>query len=275
MNVGWGAARIHGERLKLGIENSEITVSRYMPKRRPTAGSRQRGVTFLHHPQTLAIDFAVVPTVTFGIVYVFFVLSLERRRVLHFNVTQPPTVAWSAQQGVEACPFDRPGRFLIRDKDKVYGTDFRNQVDGLGREQIRTAFRSPWQNGCAERWIGSLRRDCLDPVIAIHERKLRSGVESWILDIEEGQPHRLPPGVCGASLARVNDRPLQLRAASADKYWGELPTSGINERGLRASHEREIPPARSATTAARAAGIPAPPFGGPHAGPAGFRAHGG
>jgi transposase InsO family protein len=115
-----------------------------------------------HLHETLAIDFAVVPTATFGIVYVFFVLSLERRRVLHFNVTRHPTAEWTARQVVEACPFDLPGRFLIRDNGKIYGTEFRNRVDGLGLEQIRTAFRSPWQNGFAERWISSLRRDCLD-----------------------------------------------------------------------------------------------------------------
>ncbi len=96
MNVGWGAPRIHGELLKLGSEISEITVSRYMPKLRPPAGSRQRWATFLrnHLHETLAVDFAVVPTATFGILYVFFVLSLERRRVLHFNVTRHPTAEW-------------------------------------------------------------------------------------------------------------------------------------------------------------------------------------
>jgi putative transposase len=105
LNVGWGAPRIHGELLKLGIEISEITVSRYMPKRPPPAGSRQRWATFLgnHLHETLAIDFAVVPTATFGIVYVFFVLSLERRRVLHFNVTGHPTAEWTAQQVVIRC----------------------------------------------------------------------------------------------------------------------------------------------------------------------------
>ena len=169
MNVGWGAPRIHGEMLKLGIEISEITVSRCMPKRPPPAGSRQRWATFMHNHlhETLAIDFAVVPSATFGILYVFFVLSLKRWRVLHFNVTQHPTAEWTARQVVEACPFDLPGRFLIRDNDKIYGTEFRNRVEGLGLEQIRTAFRSPWQNGFAERWIASLRRDCLDHVISI------------------------------------------------------------------------------------------------------------
>ncbi len=107
MNVGWGAPRIHGELLKQGIEISEIAVSRYMPKLPPPAGSRQRWATFLrnHMHEIFAVDFAVVPTATFGILYVFFVLSLGRRRVLHFNVTRHPTAEWTAQQVVEACPF--------------------------------------------------------------------------------------------------------------------------------------------------------------------------
>ena len=142
MNVGWGAPRIHGELPKLGIEISEITVSRYMPKRPPPAGSRQRWATFMrnHLGETLAIDFAVVPTATFGILYVFFVLSLERRRVIHFNVTHHPTAKWTAQQVVEACAFDLPGHYLIRDNDKIYGSEFRDRVDGLGLEQIQQLF---------------------------------------------------------------------------------------------------------------------------------------
>jgi len=191
MNVGWGAPRIHGELLKLGIEISEITVSRYLPKRPPPAGSRQRWATFLHNHlhETLAIDFAVVPTATFGIIYVFFVLSLERRRVLHFNVTQHPTAEWTAQQIVEACPFDLPGRFLVRDNDKIYGTRFRDRIDGLGLNPIRTAFRSPWQNGFAERWISSLRRDCLDHVIVINERQLRSVIGSYVAYYHADRTH--------------------------------------------------------------------------------------
>ena len=191
MNVGWGAPRIHGELLKLGIEISEISVSRYMPKRPPPAGSRQRWATFMrnHLHETLAIDFAVVPTATFGIVYVFFVLSLERRRVLHFNLTKHPTAEWTAQQVVEACPFDLPGRFLIRDNDEIYGTRFRDRVDGPGLEQIPTAFRSPWQNGYAERWIASLRKDCLDHVIALNESQLRRVIQSYVAYDHEDRTH--------------------------------------------------------------------------------------
>ena len=130
------------ELLEQGIKISEITVSRYMPKFPPLAGYGQRWATFLrdHLHEALALDFAVVPAATLGIVYVFFVLGLERRRVLHFNVTRHPTAERTAQQVVEACPFDLPGRLLILDNDKIYGTRFCNRVDGLGLEQIRTAL---------------------------------------------------------------------------------------------------------------------------------------
>ncbi len=130
------------------INASEITVSRYMPKRHPPAGSRQRWDTFLrnHLYETRVIDFAVVPAATFGILYVFFVPSLERRRVLHSNVTRHPTAEWTAQQVVEVCSFYLRGRFPIRDNDKIYGTEFRDRVDGLGLEQMRTAFYSQRPN---------------------------------------------------------------------------------------------------------------------------------
>jgi len=207
MNVEWGAPLIHGELLKLGFAISEITVSRYMPKRPPSAGSRQRWSTFMwnHLGETLAIDFAVVPTATFGILYVFFVLSLNRRRVLHFNVTRHPTAGWTAQQVVEACPFDLPGRFLIRDNDKIYGAEFRDPVDGLGLEQIRTAFRSPWQNGYAERWIASLRRDCLDHVIPINERQLRRVIRSYVANYHGDRTH------LGLKKDTPEERPIEPR----------------------------------------------------------------
>jgi transposase InsO family protein len=181
-NVGWGAPRIHGELRKLGIRVSEATVSRYMPKRVGPPGSNQRWSTFLdnHLRETLAVDFAVVPTITFGLMYVFFVLSLDRRRVLHFNVTKHPTANWTAHQVAEACGFEAPARYLLRDNDSIYGREFRRRIEQLGLEQIRTALRSPWQNGYAERWIGSLRRECLDHVLAINERQLRRVIREYV-----------------------------------------------------------------------------------------------
>jgi transposase InsO family protein len=186
-NVGWGAPRIHGELLKLGITVCERTVQRYMPKRRAPPGSRQRWQTFMqnHLHESLAIDFAV----TFDIIYVFFVLSVDRRRILHFNVTRHPTAEWTAQQVVEACPFELPGRFLFRDNDKIYGAYFKDRVDGLGLNQVTTAFRSPWQNPYAERWIGGLRRDCLDHVIALNEDQLRRVVRAYVDYFHEDRTH--------------------------------------------------------------------------------------
>ena len=190
-NVGWGAPRIHGELLKLGITVCERTVQRYMPKRESPPGSQQRWRTFLHNHmhESLAIDFAVVPTITFDIIYVFFVLSVDRRRILHFNVTRHPTAEWTAQQLVEACPFELPGRFLFRDNDKIYGGYFKDRVDGLGLTQVKTAFRSSWQNPYAERRIGGLRRDCLDHVIALNVKQLRRVVGSYVSYFHEDRTH--------------------------------------------------------------------------------------
>ena len=190
-NVGWGAPRIHGELLKLGITVSETTVQRYMPKKDVSPETRQRWRTFLHNHmhRSLAIDFAVVPTITFEVIYIFFVLSVDRRRILHFNVTRHPTAEWTAQQVVEACGFEVPARFLFRDNDKIYGGYFKDRVDGIGLKQVPTAFRSPWQNPYAERWIGGLRRDCLDHIIALNERQLRRAIRSYIRYFHEDRTH--------------------------------------------------------------------------------------
>ncbi len=170
-NPTWGAPRIHGELLKLGITIAQSTVSKYLPRQRkpPSQGWR----TFLrnHLRETVAIDFAVVPTVTFRLLFVFVVLSLERRRVLHVNVTHHPTAQWTAQQMVEALPWETTARYVIRDRDQIYGTDFHRRVAGLGLHEVPTAPRSPWQNAYAERFIGSLRRECLDHVLVLNERQ--------------------------------------------------------------------------------------------------------
>jgi putative transposase len=172
-NVGWGAPRIHGELLKLGIEISQATVSKYMA--RPQKPSSQTWRTFLeNHADCIAgIDFFTVPTATFRILYVFIVLSHDRRHIMHFNVTAHPTAQWTAQQLVEAFPFDTAPRYLLRDRDAIYGEAVRRRIKSLGIEEVVTAPRSPWQNPFVERIIGSIRRDCLDHVIVINERHLR------------------------------------------------------------------------------------------------------
>ena len=172
-NIGWGAPRIHGELLKLGIEVSQATVSKYM--RHLNKPPSQTWRTFLsNHTECLAaIDFFTVPTAGFRVLYVFIVLSHNRRQVVHFNVTEHPTAQWTAQQLVEAFPFDSAPRYLLRDRDAIYGEAVRRRIKSLGIEEVVTASRSPWQNPYCERVIGSIRRDCLDHVIVLNERHLR------------------------------------------------------------------------------------------------------
>ncbi len=172
-NPTWGAPRIHGELLKLGIEIAETTVGHYLV--RPHRPPSQTWRTFLtnHVGQLVAIDFFVVPTLTCRVLFVFIVLVHERRRILHVNVTDHPTAAWTAQQLRNAFPWDTAPRFLLRDRDRTYGPAFRTGVDAMEIEDIVTAPHSPWQNPYAERMIGSIRRECLDHVIVWNERSLR------------------------------------------------------------------------------------------------------
>jgi hypothetical protein len=145
-NPTWGAPRIHGELLMLGFEVGEATVSRYMPRRRKTPSQTWRSFLRNHTQDIVSIDFFVVPTATFRILYVFLVLEHERRRVVHFNVTAGPSAQWTGQQLVNAFPDDSAPKYVIRDRDKIYGADFVRRVRAMGIEQVLTAPRSPWQN---------------------------------------------------------------------------------------------------------------------------------
>src|SRR5450759_5446556 len=146
-NPLWGAPRIHGELLKLGIDIGERSVSRFMPPK-PRKPPSQTWWTFLdNHVGSLAsIDFFTVPTATFRVLYVFFVLAHDRRRVLHFNVTDFPSAQWTGQQIIEAFPEDTAPRYMVRDRDGIYGEQFRRRIEGIGIEEVLTAPRSPWHN---------------------------------------------------------------------------------------------------------------------------------
>jgi putative transposase len=180
-NPLWGAPRIHGEMLKLGIDISESTVLRYMPKKAPKT-SKQRWKTFLknHSAQIVSVDFLVVPTITFKLLHVLVFLSHNRRRIIHFNVTAHPTAQWSAQQLRNAFCDGEPPRFLIRDRDTKFGEVFTNTASALGMEPHLTAYRSPWQDGYCERLIGSIRSECLDHVIIFNESHLWGTLQEYI-----------------------------------------------------------------------------------------------
>ncbi|MBK9304461.1 MAG: transposase family protein [bacterium] len=179
-NPTWGAPRIHGEVLMLGFEVSEATVARYMIKRRgrPT----QDWKTFLtnHLGETVAVDFLTVPTVMFKTLHVFVVLSLERRRIVHLNVTRHPTAAWTAMQLRLAFPFETAPRFLVRDRDGVYGFEVQQAIESLGIEQLVISPRSPWQNGYCERVVGTLKRECLDHLIPLSEGHARRILRGYL-----------------------------------------------------------------------------------------------
>jgi putative transposase len=188
-NPLWGAPRIHGELLKLGFEVSQRTVARLMP-RRPKSPS-QTWRTFLqnHVLDLVSVDFFVVPTATFRMLYVFVVLQHHRRKVVHFNVTDSPTAAWTAQQIVEAFPDDSAPRYLLRDRDRIYGDEFRRRVQGIGIAEVLAAPRSPWQNPFVERVIGTIRRELLDYVIVVNEDHLRRCPRRYVRYYNSSRTH--------------------------------------------------------------------------------------
>jgi putative transposase len=179
-NPLWGAPRIHGELLKLGIEISERTVSNLMPRRDRKPPSQTWRVFLKNHMTSMvSIDSFAIPTATFRILFVLVILSHSRRRVVHFNVTTNPTAGWTAQQIVEAFPWDTAPKYLLRDRDSIYCSHFRKRLMNMGIEEVMTAFRSPWQNPFVERLIGSIRRDCLDHMIVLNAKHLNRILSSY------------------------------------------------------------------------------------------------
>jgi len=148
-------------------------------------------MTFLrnHVGEMVAIDFFTVATIRLRVLYVFIVLAHDRRRVIHFNVTEHPTATWAAQQIIEAFPDDCASRFLIRDRDGIYGGFFISRVEGMGVEEICIAPRSPWQNCYVERLIGSIRRECLNHVIVFSDNHLRRLLKSYFRYYHESRTH--------------------------------------------------------------------------------------
>jgi putative transposase len=178
-NPGWGAPRIHGELGKLGIIVSETTVAKYMVRHLRPASQAWRTFLSNHVKDMVSSDFFVVPTATFRLLFVFVILSHDRRRPVHFAVTSHPTAEWTAQQLLQAFPWDTAPRYLLRDRDGNYGKTFCDAARWLGIEEVLCAPRSPWQNAYAERLIGSIRRECLDHVIVLHEPGLRRVLKSY------------------------------------------------------------------------------------------------
>ena len=172
-NPTWGSPRIVGELAKIGIVVAKSTVETYMVRQRKPPSPTWRAVLNNHVRDFVAMDFFVVATVRFQVLFVLIVTAHHRPRVVHFNVTDSPSPAWTAQQIIEVFPRNTAPRYLLRDRDGIYGPGFRQRIANMGIDQVLISPRSPWQNPFCERLIGTIRRDCLDHVIVFHERHLR------------------------------------------------------------------------------------------------------
>jgi transposase InsO family protein len=224
-NPTWGSPRIVGELRKLGIDVAKSTVKKYRPKvRKPSSPTWK---VFLHnHVQDLvACDFFTVPTVTCQVLFVFIMLAHERRRIVHVNITEHPTAQWTAQQIVEAFPWETAPRYLLRDRDSIYGTAFESRVKNLEMEEVKIAPHSPWQNPYCERVIGSIRRECLNDVIVLNAQHLKGLLRSYMGYYHTWRTHR--------SLAMDAPDPRVLQPLEMGPVW-KLPEVG----GLHHHYER-------------------------------------
>jgi putative transposase len=224
-NPLWGAPRIHGELRKLGIDIAERTVSRLMPKRCPKPSQTWRTFLANHVRDLVSIDFFTVPTARLRVLFVLVVLAHHRRRVVHFNVTEHPTAAWTAQQIVDAFPYDSAPTYLLRDRDQVYGEQFRHRVKGMRIEEVCTAPHSPWQNPFAERLIGSIRRECLDHVFILGERHLRRILTRYFVYYHQARTH--------LSLAKDTPAVRPIEPASAGRIVQLPEVGGLHHRYRR------------------------------------------
>ena len=221
-NPLWGAHRIHGELLKLGIEVSQATVGRYLPWRPKAPSPTWRSFLQNHMHDTAAVDMFVVVTATFQLLYALVVLGHERRKVIHFDVTPNPTQAWLARQITEAFPWDTAPRILLRDRDASYGPTFCDRVEAMAIEQVVTAPRSPWQNAYVERITGSIRRECLDHAIILDERHLRRVLSAYFEYHHQSRTH--------LSLGKDCPEPRPVQPPSAGNVVAFPQVGGLHHR---------------------------------------------
>ena len=221
-NPTWGAPRIVSELALLGHDVAQQTVAKYMVRhRKPPSQTWQ---TFLdnHVPDIAACDFFTIPTVTFRVLYVFVILRHNRRQVVHFNVTANPYAQWTAQQVINAFPYQEAPRFLLRDRDGIYGDYFTKRIESMGIEEVPIAPRSPWQNPYCERVIGSIRRECLNHVIVWNEVHLKRILTDYFEYYHDSRPH--------LSLDRNSPTPRQVEPPSQGTVISIRQVGGLHHR---------------------------------------------
>jgi putative transposase len=204
----------------VGIEVTKSTVEKY--RQRPPKPPSPTWKTFLqnHVQDLIALDFFVVPTVTHKVLFVLLIQAHERRCMVHFNITEHPTAQWTAQQVVDAFPWGEAPRYLLRDRDRIYGASFRQRVQHMGIEEVLIAPRSPWQNPYVERLIGSIRRECLDHVIILHERHLQRLLTEYFHYYHHWRTHR--------ALAMDCPRPRLVQRPDDGLIWEVAEVGGLH-----------------------------------------------
>ena len=226
-NPLWGAPRIQSELRLLGLNVTEKTVAKYRVKHAKPPSQTWKTFLANHANQIAAVDFFTIPTINFRVLYCFIVLLHGRRKIVHFNVTTNPTAQWAAQQLIEAFPDDTSPRYLLRDRDSIYGAEFRSRVKGMQIDEVVTAPHSPFQNPYAERVIGSIRRECLDHLIVLNEDHLRRILRSYFNYYHDSRPHQ--------SLERNSPFPREIEPPSQGKIIAIPQVGGLHHRYRRAA----------------------------------------
>jgi len=226
-NPTWGRRRIQAELALLGYEVAELTVAKYMRRTSPRPSPTWRTFRAAHARNIVAVDFFLVPTLTFRLLFVFVVLRHDRRELLHLHVTDHPTAGWTARQILQAFPDETAPRYLLRDRDAIYGECFTRCIANMGIREVLIAPRAPWQNAFAERVIGSIRRECLDHVIILSEAHLCRVLRAYLAYYNTVRPHQ--------ALDNNSPQPRVIDPPSGGRIVATPQVGGLHHRYQRAA----------------------------------------
>src|SRR5437870_7213054 len=226
-NPTWGRRRIQAELRFLGYQVAALTVAKYMRRRSPSPSPTWRRFLEAHLTEIAAIDFFMVPTLTFRLLFGFIVLRHDRRELVHVNVTTHPTATWTARQVIDAFPYESAPTYVLRDRDAIYGDEFTRRIADMGIREVLIAPRAPWQNPFAERLIGSIRRECLDHVIVLNERHLRRLLRAYLAYYNTTRPHQ--------ALCNDSPRPRDVHRPALGNVVAIPLVAGLHHRYHRAA----------------------------------------